>query len=75
MQFAVSVWLPDTSSAPKVKAKGIKRTALILVGRALSEPGAVAFGDSRLYAAGHTNVRRPRQAATAKKIRISRPRA
>ncbi|MFO1047168.1 MAG: precorrin-4 C(11)-methyltransferase [Geminicoccaceae bacterium] len=40
----------------KVKAAGITRTALILVGRALDESG---FSDSRLYAADHTHVLRP----------------
>lgn len=42
---------------PKVKAAGITRTALILVGRALAE---AAFADSRLYAADHDHVLRPR---------------
>jgi precorrin-4/cobalt-precorrin-4 C11-methyltransferase len=41
----------------EVKAAGITRTALILVGRVL---GAVAFADSRLYAADHHHVLRPR---------------
>ena len=40
----------------QTKAAGITRTALILVGRALSGDG----GDSRLYAAGHHHVFRPR---------------
>ncbi len=61
--------------ARQAKTRKIKRTALILVGRALSEPGTVAFGDSRLYAASHTHVRRPRKTAAAKKVRISLPRA
>jgi precorrin-4/cobalt-precorrin-4 C11-methyltransferase len=44
----------------KVKAAGITRTALILVGRALGEPD---FEESRLYAAGHHHVLRPRKDA------------
>jgi precorrin-4/cobalt-precorrin-4 C11-methyltransferase len=39
-----------------VKAAGITRTALILVGRALAERD---FADSRLYAADHSHVLRP----------------
>jgi len=42
-----------------VKAAGITRTALILVGRALAAPD---FADSRLYAADHAHVLRPRRA-------------
>jgi len=42
----------------KVKETGITRTALILVGRALAEDG---FDDSRLYAADHHHVLRPRR--------------
>jgi precorrin-4/cobalt-precorrin-4 C11-methyltransferase len=42
----------------KVKAAGITRTALVLVGRVLSESG---FDDSRLYAADHHHVLRPRK--------------
>jgi len=38
---------------PKVKAAGITRTALILVGRVLDQHG---FADSRLYAADHTHL-------------------
>ena len=41
----------------KVKAVGVTRTALILVGRALGEEG---FDDSRLYASGHSHVLRPK---------------
>ncbi|KAA5604116.1 precorrin-4 C(11)-methyltransferase [Roseospira marina] len=41
-----------------VKAAGLTRTALILVGRVL-DPTA-AFSDSHLYAAGHHHVLRPR---------------
>ncbi len=41
-----------------VKAAGITRTALILVGRVLAES---AFTDSRLYAASHHHVLRPRR--------------
>ena len=40
-----------------VKAAGITRTALILVGRVLGE---APFSESRLYAADHTHVLRPR---------------
>jgi precorrin-4/cobalt-precorrin-4 C11-methyltransferase len=40
----------------KVKAAGLTRTALILVGRVL---GGARFPDSRLYAADHTHVLRP----------------
>ncbi len=46
----------------KVKAAGITRTALVLVGRAL-DPSA--FEDSRLYAADHHHVLRPRAATEA----------
>ena len=42
----------------KVKAAGITRTALILVGRVLD---ARAFEDSRLYAPDHHHVLRPRK--------------
>lgn len=41
----------------KVKAAGLTRTALILVGRVLGEEAD--FTDSRLYAADHTHVLRP----------------
>lgn len=41
----------------QVKEAGITRTALILVGRALEAEG---FSDSRLYAADHHHVLRPR---------------
>jgi len=41
----------------KVKAAGITRTALILVGRVLDVKG---FDDSRLYAADHHHVLRPK---------------
>lgn len=41
-----------------VKASKITRTALILVGRVLDPEG---FSDSRLYAAGHRHVLRPRR--------------
>ena len=44
----------------KVKASGITRTALILVGRVLA---ASEFTDSRLYAADHSHVLRPRRPA------------
>lgn len=42
----------------KAKGAGITRTALILVGRAL---GSGAFADSRLYAADHSHVLRPKK--------------
>jgi precorrin-4/cobalt-precorrin-4 C11-methyltransferase len=42
----------------QVKAAGITRTALILVGRVL---GQTSFSDSRLYAPGHHHVLRPRR--------------
>ncbi|MEK0081570.1 precorrin-4 C(11)-methyltransferase [Benzoatithermus flavus] len=45
----------------QVKGSGITRTALIMVGRVLGE---AAFTDSRLYAADHTHVLRPRTAAS-----------
>ncbi|MBI3505953.1 MAG: precorrin-4 C(11)-methyltransferase [Proteobacteria bacterium] len=45
----------------KVKEEGFTRTALILVGRGLAE-GAPA-GESRLYAADHSHVLRPRAKA------------
>lgn len=44
----------------KAKASGVTRTALILVGRAI---GAEGFEDSRLYAAGHSHVLRPKPKA------------
>jgi len=47
-----------TTIRDTVKAAGITRTALILVGRVL-DPEA-AFSDSRLYAADHHHVLRPR---------------
>ncbi len=40
----------------KVKAAGLTRTALVMVGRVF---GDGAFSDSRLYAADHTHVLRP----------------
>ncbi len=43
-----------------VKAAGITRTALILVGRVLASG---AFADSRLYAADHHHVLRPKSSA------------
>ena len=44
----------------KVKAAGITRTALIMVGRVM---GAETFEDSRLYAEDHHHVLRPRTAS------------
>ena len=40
----------------KVKAAGITRTALILVGRVLAD---ATFADSRLYDPAHSHVLRP----------------
>jgi precorrin-4/cobalt-precorrin-4 C11-methyltransferase len=45
-----------------VKAAGLTRTALILVGRVLGDAASAAFTDSRLYAADHHHVLRPRSA-------------
>ena len=45
----------------QVKAAGITRTALIMVGRVLGEAG---FAESRLYAADHSHVLRPRTPAS-----------
>ena len=42
----------------KVKGAGLTRTALIIVGRAL---GTTSFPESRLYAADHAHVLRPRR--------------
>ncbi|MSO91969.1 MAG: precorrin-4 C(11)-methyltransferase [Rhodospirillales bacterium] len=47
----------------QVKAQGITRTALILVGRVLAEE---TFADSKLYAADHHHVLRPRVKASAR---------
>lgn len=44
----------------RVKAAGITRTALILVGRTLTASG---FSDSRLYAADHHHVLRPQRSS------------
>lgn len=41
---------------PKARAKGFKRTALILVGRVLAAEGG---GESSLYSAGHAHLYRP----------------
>jgi len=46
----------------KVKASGITRTALILIGRVL---GGSDFDDSRLYAADHHHVLRPKKNSKA----------
>jgi precorrin-4/cobalt-precorrin-4 C11-methyltransferase len=43
----------------KVKAAGITRTALVLIGKVL---GAEGFAESRLYAKSHTHVLRPKKA-------------
>jgi precorrin-4/cobalt-precorrin-4 C11-methyltransferase len=47
----------------KVKDSGLTRTALILVGRVLGEGD---FRESRLYAADHSHVLRPRKRSSAK---------
>jgi len=51
-------WVVGTLSdiEDKVRAKGFRRTALILVGRVL---GSDVFGESSLYRAGHAHVFRP----------------
>jgi len=48
----------------RVRAAKITRTALVLVGPALSE--MAAFADSRLYDAGHVHLLRPRRRAKGK---------
>lgn len=50
----------------QVKAEKLTRTALILVGRALAGQEGLAFPDSRLYAADHTHVLRPRKRGGAR---------
>jgi len=58
----------------RVKAEGLTRTALILVGRALADRHGVAFSDSRLYAPDHTHVLRPpRRGKAGAAVRTSRP--
>ncbi len=52
---------PLAEIAQLVKGRGITRTALILVGPVLAADG---FTDSRLYAADHHHVLRPRQPKT-----------
>jgi precorrin-4/cobalt-precorrin-4 C11-methyltransferase len=52
----------------RAKESGITRTALILVGRALADED---FTDSRLYAAEHSHVLRPKR--KAKQVRRSHP--
>ena len=51
---------------PKVKAAGITRTALIMVGQVL---GTTDFAESRLYAADHTHVLRPQTGEPDKRAR------
>lgn len=52
----------------QVKAAGLTRTALIIVGRVLGAPeGKSAAIDSRLYAPGHHHVLRPRKRAPSGK--------
>lgn len=48
----------------KVKAAGITRTALVLVGRALAER---AFSESRLYAPDHHHLLRPRRTSSSQR--------
>jgi precorrin-4/cobalt-precorrin-4 C11-methyltransferase len=50
-----------TTIRAAVKEAGFTRTALILVGRVLGETG---FAESRLYAAAHHHVLRPRRTGT-----------
>jgi precorrin-4/cobalt-precorrin-4 C11-methyltransferase len=47
----------------KAKGSGLTRTALILVGRVLGKTG---FTESRLYAADHSHVLRPRKRSSSK---------
>ena len=54
------IWGKLRDIRDKVKRRGITRTALILVGQALD---ASNFRDSRLYAADHHHVLRPRKDA------------
>ncbi len=51
-------WVQGTLAdiAEKVRAKGFRRTALILVGRVLGDD---PFGESSLYRAGHAHLYRP----------------
>jgi precorrin-4/cobalt-precorrin-4 C11-methyltransferase len=46
---------------PQVKAAGITRTALIMIGRVFGEP---ELTESRLYAADHSHILRPRTPAS-----------
>jgi precorrin-4 methylase len=55
-----------------VKAAGITRTALILVGRVLGE---TAFTESRLYAADHSHVLRPSTPASQDRASGTEPAA
>lgn len=56
----------------RVKAAGITRTALILVGRVL---GDANFADSRLYAASHSHLLRPSTSASHAKASTAEPAA
>jgi precorrin-4/cobalt-precorrin-4 C11-methyltransferase len=56
----------------QVKASGITRTALIMVGRVL---GDAAFNESRLYAADHSHVLRPSTPASQDKASGTEPAA
>ena len=56
----------------QVKGAGITRTALIMVGRVLGE---AAFAESRLYAADHSHVLRPRMPASQASASGAEPQA
>jgi precorrin-4/cobalt-precorrin-4 C11-methyltransferase len=58
-QLFIRGTLADIAAA--VRAAKVTRTALILVGRVFDERG---FADSRLYAADHRHILRPRRAAS-----------
>jgi precorrin-4/cobalt-precorrin-4 C11-methyltransferase len=58
-QLFIRGTLADIAAA--VRAAKVTRTALILVGRVFDERG---FADSRLYAAGHRHILRPRRAVS-----------
>ena len=55
-----------------VKAAGITRTALIMVGRVLGDTG---FSESRLYAADHAHVLRPSRSASQARASGTEPAA
>jgi precorrin-4/cobalt-precorrin-4 C11-methyltransferase len=49
----------------QVKAAGLTRTALIIIGRVLGRASTRDFSDSRLYAPSHHHVLRPRKKSSA----------